>query len=46
MGIIWKRYWLLTLAPEFKQRMELSPKISNANLSKNPTCLEYEIFIC
>jgi hypothetical protein len=34
------------LAREIEQHMLLRPKTSNANLSKNPTRLENEVFIC
>ena len=36
------------LAPEFEQHIEPPPIKRNANLSKNPTGLEYviEVFIC
>ena len=40
------RYWLLNFAPPFGQRMKPPSKTSNANLTTNPTCLEYEVFIC
>ena len=46
-GTIRERYWLLNLAHVFGQHMKPPPKTSNANLiSKNPTCLEYEVSIC
>ena len=45
LGIICERYWFLNLAPTFELHMKLPPKTSNANLMKNPTCLEYEVFI-
>ena len=44
LGIICERYWLLNLAPRFEQHMDLAPKTSNTNLTKNLTCLEYENF--
>ena len=34
------------LAPTFGQHMEPPPQPSNANVTKNPTYLRYEIFIC
>ena len=34
------------LAPTFGQHLEPPPKIRNANLTKIPTCLEFEVFIC
>jgi hypothetical protein len=46
LDIICEGYWLLNLAPTFGQHMEPPPQISNAKLTKNPTCLEYEVFIC
>ena len=46
LGIMYERYWLLHLAPTFEQHMELSPKTSNVNLTKNPTCFGYEVFVC
>ena len=42
---ICERHWLPTLAPAFEQHMELPPKRCNANLTKNPTCLGFEVFI-
>ena len=44
LDIICERYWFLNLALE--QHMQLPPTTNNANLSKNPTWLEYEGFIC
>jgi hypothetical protein len=35
----------LNLARTFGQHMEPPPKTSNANLTKNHACLEYEVFI-
>ena len=46
LGIICESYWHLNLALAFEQHLEPPPKTSNANLSQNPTCLEYEVFIC
>ena len=50
LGIICERYWLLKFSPNFdfafEQHMETPSKTSNANLTKNPTCSECEIFIC
>ena len=46
LGIICERHWLLILAPPFGQHMKTPSKTSNANLTNNPTCLEYEVFIC
>jgi hypothetical protein len=45
MSIICERYWLQKLSPTFGQHMEPPPKTSNANLTKNPTCLEYKGFV-
>ncbi len=47
LGIKCERYRLLNLTLTFEQHMEPPPKTSNAKLTKkNPTCLEYEVFIC
>ena len=42
LGTTCERYWLLNLAPTFEQHMEPPLKTSYANLTKDPTCLEYE----
>ena len=34
------------LAPTLGQLMRPPPKTSNANLTRNPTCLKQEVFIC
>ena len=44
-NVPYDRYWLLN-ASTFWQLMRSPPKTSNANLIKNPTCLEHEVFIC
>ena len=42
LDIICERYWLLHMGISWDQL----PKQANANLTKNPTCLNYEVFIC
>ena len=44
LDIICEGYCLLNSAPIFGQHIEPHPKTSNAKLTKNPTCLEYEVF--
>jgi hypothetical protein len=48
-GIICERYWLLNLDPKcgfyIGQHLKLPLTTSNANRTKNPTCLKFEIFI-
>ena len=48
--LMWKimvpKILFLNLALTFGQHIEPAPKTSNANLTRNRTCLEYEVFIC
>ena len=46
VDIVSKRYLLLNLGSSIGQHMELPPKTSNTNLTDNPTCLEFGVFIC
>ena len=46
-GIIRERYWILNLAPTCGQLMSSHPRTSKYQPNKkNPTCLEYEVFLC
>ena len=40
----WASY-VKDIALTFELHMKPPPKASNANLTQNPTCLEYEVFI-
>ena len=46
LSILFERYWLPNLTPTFEQLMGPAPKTSNASLTKIPTCLEHEVFMC